>query len=303
MLVGYARVSTAEQNPDHQIDALLRAGVARDDIHVDHASGAKASRPKLDLILQILRDGDILVVTRFDRLGRSVLHLVTLGSQLRDRGVGLKVLEQGIDTATAEGRAMFGMLSVLAELQRELIVANTRDGLAVARARGRRGGRPARLTPDQAQLAQRLYDGGEHTVAQIAAILTVPRSTIYGHLDKTTVGTRPRAQKTATSPSGRRPARAHQRTGHPGPARAADTSPPLGRKPPPSRPIWPSPGSVPTPTGPGSSSPAGTAASANPTAPCSTSPAWCAETDPSSPATSPPRPPTPILHRNPCNSG
>jgi len=199
MLVGYARVSTAEQNPDHQTDALARAGVTRNDIHVDHASGAKASRPKLDLVLRILRDGDVLVVTRLDRLGRSVLHLVTLGAQLREHGVGLKVLEQGIDTATAEGRAMFGMLSVLAELQRELIVANTRDGLAAARARGRRGGRPPKLTPDQVALAQRLYDAGEHTVAQIAAMLGVPRSTIYGHLDKATVGTRPHAQKTAAA--------------------------------------------------------------------------------------------------------
>jgi len=206
MLVGYARVSTAEQNPDHQTDALLRAGVARDDIHVDHASGAKASRPKLDLVLRILRDGDVLVVTRLDRLGRSVLHLVTLGAQLRERGVGLQVVEQGIDTATAEGRAMFGMLSVLAELQRELIVANTRDGLAAARARGRRGGRPPRLTPDQVALAQRLYDAGEHTVAQIAGMLGVPRSTVYGHLNKATVGTRPHAQKTvaAAAPSAER---------------------------------------------------------------------------------------------------
>jgi len=207
MLVGYARVSTAEQNPDHQTDALLRAGVARDDIHVDHASGAKASRPKLDLVLRILRDGDVLVVTRLDRLGRSVLHLVTLGAQLRERGVGLQVVEQGIDTATAEGRAMFGMLSVLAELQRELIVANTRDGLAAARARGRRGGRPPKLTPDQVALAQRLYDAGEHTVAQIAGMLGVPRSTVYGHLNKATVGTRPHAQKTvaAAAPSARAP--------------------------------------------------------------------------------------------------
>ena len=157
MLVGYARVA-AEQNPDHQIDALARAGVARVDIHVDHASGAKASRPQLDLVLRVLRDGDVLVVTRLDRLGRSVLHLVTLGAQLRECGVGLKVLEQGIDTGTAEGRAMFGMLSVLAELQRELLVANTRDGLVAARARGRRGGRPAKLSPDQVALAQRLYD-------------------------------------------------------------------------------------------------------------------------------------------------
>jgi len=123
MLLGYARVSGADQNPDHQTDALVRAGVAAEDIHVDHATGAKASRPKLDLVLRLLRDGDTLVITRLDRLGRSVLHLITLGAELRERGVGLRVLEQGIDTTTAEGRAMFGMLSVLAELQRELIVA------------------------------------------------------------------------------------------------------------------------------------------------------------------------------------
>lgn len=158
MLFGYARVSTADQNPDHQIDALRRAGVADDDIYVDHASGAKASRPQLDVVLRLLRDGDTLKVTRLDRLGRSVLHLVTVGAELRERGVGLHVIEQGIDTATAEGRAMFGMLSVLAELQRELIVANTRDGLAAARARGRKGGRRPKLNPEQIALAQQLYD-------------------------------------------------------------------------------------------------------------------------------------------------
>ncbi|HKS44990.1 MAG TPA: recombinase family protein, partial [Amycolatopsis sp.] len=146
---------------------------------------------------KLVRRGDTLVVTRLDRLGRSVVHLVLLGAELRERGVGLKVLEQGIDTATAEGRAMFGMLSVLAELQRELIVANTRDGLAAARARGRNGGRRPKLTADQAATAQRLYDEGEHTVQQIADILGVKRGTLYGHLDKTSVGTRPRAAKTA----------------------------------------------------------------------------------------------------------
>ncbi|MBD8057158.1 recombinase family protein [Rhodococcus ruber] len=119
-----------------------------------------------------------------DRLGRSVLHLIGLGAELREKGVGLKVLEQGIDTSTAEGRAMFGMLSVLAELQRELIVANTRDGLAAARARGRKGGRPPKLTTEQVEHAQRLYDAGEHTVAQIADLLGVRRTTLYGHLNK-----------------------------------------------------------------------------------------------------------------------
>lgn len=196
MLIGYGRVSTAEQNPAHQIDALTRAGVAREHIYLDTASGAKASRPKLDLVLNVLRDGDTLVVTRLDRLGRSVQHLINLGAQLREHGVGLKVTEQGIDTTTAEGRAMFGMLSVLAEFQRELIVANTRDGLAAARARGRKGGRRPRLTSAQVRQAQRLYDEGEHTVAEIAALFGVPRSTVYGHLDHATIGQRPRATAT-----------------------------------------------------------------------------------------------------------
>ena len=193
MLFGYARISTADQNPAHQIDALLRAGVEREHIYLDTASGAKASRPQLDVLLKVLRDGDTLKITRLDRLGRSVLHLVTLGAQLRERGVGLHVLEQGIDTATAEGRAMFGMLSVLAELQRELIVANTRDGLVAARARGRNGGRRPKLTAQQIKLAQQLYDAGDKTVQQIADIFGVPRTTVYGHLNRQRVGTRPRA--------------------------------------------------------------------------------------------------------------
>ncbi|MET3172705.1 UNVERIFIED_ORG: DNA invertase Pin-like site-specific DNA recombinase [Arthrobacter sp. UYCu721] len=196
MLIGYARVSTAEQNPDHQTDALVRAGVDPANIYLDHASGAKASRPELEKALASAnRAGDQLVITRLDRLGRSVLHLVTLGADLRERGVGLRVLEQGIDTTTAEGRAMFGMLSVLAELQRELIIANTRDGLAAARARGRTGGRRPKLTPDQANHAQQLYDAGNHTVQRIADLLQVPRSTIYGHLNKVSIGRRPTVSK------------------------------------------------------------------------------------------------------------
>ncbi|GAA5200717.1 hypothetical protein GCM10023346_43450 [Arthrobacter gyeryongensis] len=102
--------------------------------------------------------------------------------------MGLRVLEQGIDTATAEGRAMFGMLAVLAELQRELIIGNTRDGLAAARAPGKSEGRRPKLTPDQANHAEQLYDAGSHTVQRIADLLQVPRSTIYGHLNKASIG-------------------------------------------------------------------------------------------------------------------
>lgn len=188
MNFGYARVSTADQNIDHQTDAFARAGVPPENIHVDYASGAKASRPQLDVVLGRLRSGDSLHVTRLDRLGRSLAHLVNLGAGLREQGVDLVVLEQGIDTRTAEGRLMFGMLATLAEYQRELIVANTNDGLAAARARGRVGGRKPRLTPDQSALAQRLYDEtgpdgrSAYTVKGIADVLGVPRSTVYGYL-------------------------------------------------------------------------------------------------------------------------
>ena len=105
MLFGYAQVSTADQNPDHQIDTLLRAGVDRDNIHVDAASGAKASRPKLNLVLQLLREGDTLKVTRLDRLSRSVLHLVTLGANLRERGIGLHVIERSASTFGRDSRS------------------------------------------------------------------------------------------------------------------------------------------------------------------------------------------------------
>lgn len=164
--------------------------MSANDIYIDHASNAKSSRPQLDILLRFLRAGDTLKITRLDRLGRSVLHLVTLGAELRERGVGLHVIEQGIDTSTPEGRAMFGMLSVLAGLQRELIVANTHDGLAAARARGRKGGRPPRLNPEQIALAQQLYNAGERTVQQIAELFNVPRTTVYGHLDAASKGKR-----------------------------------------------------------------------------------------------------------------
>lgn len=181
---GYARVSTADQNPDHQIDALLRSGVDERNIHIDYASGAKASRPEFDILLKRLREGDTLKATRLDRISRSLVHLVMLGADLRERGVGLHIIEQGIDSSTPEGRAMFGMLGVMAELQRELILANTMDGLASARARGRVGGRRARLTEHQAAIAQELYDKREKTVQEIADLFSVPRTTVYGHLNR-----------------------------------------------------------------------------------------------------------------------
>ncbi|MEU9310846.1 recombinase family protein [Streptomyces sp. NPDC048256] len=192
---GYARVSTADQNPDHQIDALLRAGVDAKNIHVDYASGAKASRPEFDILLKRLREGDMLRATRLDRISRSLLHLVNLGAELKERGIGLHIIEQGIDSSTPEGRAMFGMLGVMAEFQRELIHANTMDGLASARARGRVGGRRPKLTTQQAALAQDLYDKREKTVQEIADLFNVPRTTVYGHLNRSAASARKKEQR------------------------------------------------------------------------------------------------------------
>jgi DNA invertase Pin-like site-specific DNA recombinase len=146
VLHGYARESTADQNPNAQRDALLRAGVHPDQLYLDHTSGAKSSRPAWDALCKALRAGDVLVATLLDQVGRSTTHLVTLLDQLAGRGVAFRFLEQGVDTTTSEGRLMYRMLAAIAEFQRDLIIANTREGLAAARARGRKGGRKPKLT-------------------------------------------------------------------------------------------------------------------------------------------------------------
>ena len=136
-------------------------------------------------MLRLLRAGDTLVITRLDRLGRSVLHLVTLGAQLRERGIGLRVVEQGIDTATVEGRAMFrDVVSTRRAAARADRGQHPRRAWPPPARRGRNGGRRPKLTPAQAGHAQQLYDAGEHTVAQIAALLGVARTTVYGHLNR-----------------------------------------------------------------------------------------------------------------------
>jgi DNA invertase Pin-like site-specific DNA recombinase len=187
MRVGYGRVSTRDQNPDGQRDALVAAGC--DEIFVDKASGKLASRPELDKALLIAaRAGDQLVITKLDRLGRSLEHLITLSTQLQTRGVDLVVLDQGIDTSTAVGRMFFQILGAIAEFEHALMSERTRDGLDAARARGRTGGQKPKLTLRQAKIAQAMYDElGEdgrraHTVQQIADEFGVTRPTIYRHL-------------------------------------------------------------------------------------------------------------------------
>lgn len=189
MRVGYGRVSTRDQNPDGQHDALAAAGC--DEVFVDNASGKLASRPELDKALLVAaRAGDQLVITKLDRLGRSLEHLIALSTQLQTRGVDLVVLDQGIDTSTAVGRMFFQILGAIAEFEHALMSERTRDGLDAARARGRTGGQKPKLTPRQAKVAQDMYDerGPDghraHTVQQIADEFGVARPTIYRHLQR-----------------------------------------------------------------------------------------------------------------------
>lgn len=188
MRIGYGRVSTRDQNPDAQEDALTDAGC--EPVFVDKASGKLASRPELDKALIAAREGDEFVITKLDRLGRSLKNLIELSEQLDKKGVNLVVLSQGIDTSTPAGRMFFHILGAIAEFERSLIVERTRDGLEAARARGRVGGRKQALKPRQVKLAQEMYDEvgddgkRKHTVQDIADELGVARTTIYRYLER-----------------------------------------------------------------------------------------------------------------------
>lgn len=186
--IGYARVSTRDQHPEAQHDALRAAGCEQ--VFVDRASGKLARRPELDQALLVVRDGDQLVVTKLDRLGRSLEHLIELARTLQQRGVDLVVLDQGVDTSTAVGRMFFQVLGAIAEFEASLLSERTKDGLEAARARGRTGGQKPKLGARQAHLARLMYeetgaDGRRrYTVAQIAAEFGVSRPTIYRYLGK-----------------------------------------------------------------------------------------------------------------------
>lgn len=187
MLIGYMRVSKADgsQVTDLQRDALVEAGVAADQLYEDRASGKRDDRPGLDACLKALREGDMLVVWKLDRLGRNLKHLVEVVQGLNARGVGLKVLTgQGasIDTTTANGRLMFAFFAALAEFERELIVERTMAGLAAARARGRNGGRPFKMTAAKLRLAQASIGKPETRIADLCAELGVTRQTLYRHV-------------------------------------------------------------------------------------------------------------------------
>jgi DNA invertase Pin-like site-specific DNA recombinase len=174
--IGYGRISTSDQKASSQNDALNAAKA--DKVFIDTFTGTKSSRPELDKLREQLRQGDTLVITRLDRLGRSAKDLLTIVSDLEAIGVQLEVIEQKIDTSTPEGKLFFTMVAAFAEFERGIMQSRTMDGLAAARARGRVGGRKPKLSTKQIEEAQRMYLEGR-PVQDIANILGVSRPTVY----------------------------------------------------------------------------------------------------------------------------
>lgn len=176
MKIGYARVSTADQSLDMQIDALNAAGCDR--IYTEKASGAKDDRAELARVMDSLRAGDVLLVYKLDRLARSTIKLISTLDEIQKRGAEFVSLNDNIDTTTAVGKAFFGMLAVFAEFERNVIVERTHAGLAASRARGRVGGRPPTDTKKVTQ-ALRMYDANAGTVADITEATGVTKATLY----------------------------------------------------------------------------------------------------------------------------
>lgn len=182
MLIGYARVSTADQNIDMQNDALLKAGCEK--IFVDRESGSVSNRSGLGQAMEMLRQGDTLAVWRLDRLGRSLKHLIEIMGLLEERKIGFRSLQESIDTSSPGGRLIFHIFGALAEFEKNLILERTRAGLAAARARGRMGGRPKVLDPKRRKLAIKLYEEREHPVQEICTIMGISKPTLYSYLQE-----------------------------------------------------------------------------------------------------------------------
>jgi len=183
MLIGYARVSTTEQTLALQSDALTNAGCSR--IFTDTASGATTSRPGLTEAMNFTREGDVLVVWRLDRLGRSLKHLIDTITTLNQQGIGFRSLTENIDTTTSGGKLIFHIFGALAEFERDIIRERTRAGLEAARARGRNGGRPKAASlsdPRKVAMAQALYSDKDNSIAEICRTLRISRSTLYRYI-------------------------------------------------------------------------------------------------------------------------
>jgi len=177
MNIGYARVSTADQNLDLQNDALDSAGC--DKIYTDKMSGAKTVRPGLDQILGILRKGDTLVVWKLDRLGRSLTHLIQIMNILDERGIYFRSVQESLDTSTPGGKLIFHVFGALAEFERDIIKERTLAGLAAARARGRKGGRPRKLSKKQVEMAKKLMEDPAIPIAEVCRTMGISKATLY----------------------------------------------------------------------------------------------------------------------------
>jgi DNA invertase Pin-like site-specific DNA recombinase len=197
MMIGYMRVSTADerQSVDLQRDALVAAGVDERHLHQDKASGARDDRPGLKACLADLRSGDILVVWKLDRLGRSLSHLLRIVTELKERGVAFRSLTEQMDTTTPHGEFLFNIFGSLAQYERALITERVNAGLAAAKRRGRKGGRPPSLDPEKVEQIIAALDGGA-SKASVCRTFQVPRSTLLDTLDRvgwTGAGRRPRS--------------------------------------------------------------------------------------------------------------
>jgi len=180
LLIGYARVSTRDQNPALQLEALSAAGCEK--IFTERASGAQRDRPELRAALEFLRAGDALVVWKLDRLARSVRQLVETAELLQTREIGLKVITQAIDTASPSGRLTFHLLAAIAEFERELTLERTHAGLVQARALGRRGGRKPAMGEPEIRRAKAMLLDSSITVEEVARQIGVQPSTLYRHI-------------------------------------------------------------------------------------------------------------------------
>ncbi len=188
MQVGYERVSTSDQTTDLQHDALVQAGCEK--FFSDKISGAKFDRPGLTECLNFLREGDVLVVWRLDRLGRSLKDLIEIVEGLEQRGIGFKSIQENMDTTTSGGKLIFHLFGALAEFERGLIRERVMAGLQAARARGRKGGRRQKLTPQQIAIGKSLAKDPDRTVVSICEILQCSKQTYYRYIAETPQATR-----------------------------------------------------------------------------------------------------------------
>ena len=178
MLIGYARVSTQDQNLDLQIDALTKAGCSK--IFAEKITGSSSERSELNQMKSYIRDGiDTVVVYKLDRLGRSLKHLVNEMQELNDRKIGFKSLQENIDTTTPGGRLFFHMFAALAEFERDVIRERTQAGLRAARARGRMGGRPTKLTQEQVRQVRRLHADRDNKISDICKTFNISTTTLF----------------------------------------------------------------------------------------------------------------------------